>query len=722
MLACVVGLLGAGTSAAQAATLSLGDVTVTEGTGVAVDANFEVTLSEPLPTTTSFNFQTFAGTATQPADFTGVAGVVTIPAGETSVRVPVAIVGDAIDEPTETFTATISGAVGATIVDNLGVGTIEDDDPEPTISVADTTVSGGSEGTGANRLMVFTISLSGVSGKTVTVGYRTQEGTAKAQIAQPFQPGDFEPKDGSLTFLPGTVSQQITVVVIGDSEDEVDETFELELVNPANATLGKARGTGLIPDDDGPQILIDDVSAPEGAAGTTTDVRLTVSLSAPSPQDVSVGYASARDTAGEDDFVAVPADSRVTIPAGETAATITATIRGDDLDEADETFRIVLAAPRGGSLGDAFGVVTILDDDPSPVLAVASPSVAEGTGTPGEITVPVTLSAASGRALAVTFATRDGTAVAGRDFLATSGTLTFQPGETRKDVVVTVAADNELEDDEQFAVDVVDPLTGATTTGLVTIVDDDLNAGNTPAASVNDASVLEGDTGTRTMSFTVTLDRPIARTVRLPYRTEDGTATAPADYEAASGTLVIAPGERSRQVQVTIRGDREAESNHDLRLVLRDPVNARLADAVGVGIIIDDDAGDQDIQVSPARRLSAAALACAGRRRCTGVRVAWRVAVPGTIAVRLDAVLPPVPAKAGTPARPARARVVRLAGRQVPTKAGRGALRLTMTGKDARRVLARLRRSGAKEVRVTVTFTNRRGAQQATTRRLELGA
>ena len=181
--------------------------------------------------------------------------------------------------------------------------------------------------------------------------------------------------------------------------------------------------------------------------------------------------------------------------------------------------------------------------------------------------------------MSVDFTTADGTAVAGSDYAATSGTLTFAPGETSKDITVNVSGDTAAELSETFAVGLSNPTNGVlgTATATGTIVNDDL-----PIASVGSASVAEGNSGTTALTFTVTLDRPAPWMVTVDFDTADGTAGG-SDYEAASGTVDFAPGETSKTVTVNVTGDTVAEFDETFTLALSNPASATLGTATAPG-------------------------------------------------------------------------------------------------------------------------------------------
>jgi hypothetical protein len=110
-----------------------------------------------------------------------------------------------------------------------------------------------------------------------------------------------------------------------------------------------------------------------------------------------------------------------------------------------------------------------------------------------------------------------------------------------------------------------------------------------PALSIAAASVPEGNSGTTTLSFPVTLSGPSTQPVSVAYATSDGTATAPRDYAAASGTVTFRPGEIAKTVPVSVAGDREVEQDETLSVTLSSPVHATIARAVATGTITNDD-------------------------------------------------------------------------------------------------------------------------------------
>lgn len=235
---------------------SIDDVTVTEGNaGTTVNATFTVTLSRASATPVTIAFATANGSATAPADYQSQTGVLTFAPGDVSETISITVVGDALDEPNETFTVTLSVPVGATLADAQGTGTILDDDGPPTLSINDVSVTEGNSGF-VNA--VFTVRLLPAAGGTVTVAFATANGTATA-------PADYESASGTVTFAAGDTEETITVRVAGDTVDEPNETFVVNLSSPTGATISDSQGTGTILDDDGAALPDTATGGPSGS-------------------------------------------------------------------------------------------------------------------------------------------------------------------------------------------------------------------------------------------------------------------------------------------------------------------------------------------------------------------------------------------------------------------------------------------------------------------------
>jgi hypothetical protein len=166
-----------------------------------------------------------------------------------------------------------------------------------------------------------------------------------------------------------------------------------------------------------------------------------------------------------------------------------------------------------------------------------------------------------------------------------AGTLTFAPNETLKTIPVLVNGDRLGEPNENFFVN----LTNATNAtigdnqGLGTILDDE------PRVSIGNATVIEGNTGTTTITFTVTLSATYGVPVTVSYSTSGGSATANNDYQSANSSITFAPNETVKTIPVQVIGDRLTEPNETFFVNLSPPANAVVTNGPGVGTIVDDE-------------------------------------------------------------------------------------------------------------------------------------
>jgi len=569
-------------------TLSISDVTIAEGNSGTTDATFTVTLSSASTKSVTVAYATLDDSATGGVDYVASAGTITFAPGTTTQSVKVAISGDTLDEDDELFRVKLSSPTEATLAADEGTGTITDDDAVPTLSIDDVSVVEGHTGTGTAKL---TVTLSGASGLPVTVAFTTADGTATTAGS------DYASSSGTLTFLPGTTTQTISVIYNSDATYEVNETLTVTLSAPVNATLARASGTVTIEDDDtAPTLSINDVSVLEGNSGTSS-ANFTVSLSAISGRTTTVSYTTSDGTASAStDYVAVP-PTTLTFAPGEKTKTVAITINGDTGAEPIETFQVTLSAPTNATVAKAVGTGTIANDDSgAPILSISDVTVVEGSSGTSVMTFTVTASRApaSGETYTVVYATGDGTA-SPPDYVPASGVLTFNPGETSKTISVTINADTQYELNETLSV----TLSSATTAilgnsiGTGTITNDDAM----PTVSIGNASVAEGASGARSLDFTVSLSAAAGVPVAVSYASSDGTAknagsasTGGSDYVASSGTVVFPPGSTSRVVSVAVNGDTLNEADETMTMTLSSPASATLGAATGAGTILNDDA------------------------------------------------------------------------------------------------------------------------------------
>jgi hypothetical protein len=249
--------------------------------------------------------------------------------------------------------------------------------------------------------------------------------------------------------------------------------------------------------------------------------------------------------------------------------------------------RLDVAAANAGSNT----VSALLNEDGPPLppsLRINDVAVTEGNTGTVAATFTVTLSAASTQTVSVAYVTGNGTATAGSDYQAASGTLTIPAGQTTGTITVPVNGDRLGEPDETFFVN----LSGATNAsiadgqGVGTIADDE------PQISISDVSKKEGKKNQTTQfTFTVTLSVPYDQPVTVSFQTVNGSATTgDNDYVARTGTLTFVPGETTKTITIEVKGDSKREANETFYLDLFDnSSNSLFTKKRGLGTILNDD-------------------------------------------------------------------------------------------------------------------------------------
>ncbi|MCI0359424.1 MAG: FG-GAP-like repeat-containing protein [Planctomycetaceae bacterium] len=567
---------------------------VTEGNIGTKDATFNVTLSAPSTQTITVHYDTVISGATSD-DFQAASGIVTFGPGETTKPITVKINGDRLAEYYESFGVSLTDPSGAFIADAVGWGTIYDDEPYVSITSYVTATEGNSGTTAMN----FAVTLSAAYDAAVTVDFATADyyswygSAATAGV-------DYTAGSGTVTFAPQDTTENITVLIQGDRDAEYSESFFVNLIGSNSAHLSYSQATGVIVDDE-PTVSINSTSGLEGNEGTK-EFTFTVTLSAVHDEDVRVGYSTGNGTAAAgSDFEAT--SGTVLIPAGQTSQTVKVLISGDRVAEQSvqyyydyyygyysyfedsEYFSVNLTSSDHATIASGQGIGTILDDEPR--VSIGSATVVEGHEGTKTMNFPLTLSAPYDAPVTVTYSTANGSAtVAGGDYQAATGSVTFAAGQTSQNIPVLVNGDRLSEYDESFYVN----LTGApgafiaSATGYGTIQDDE------PRLSINSVSLREGARGTKVMTFTVTLAAASDQTVTVNYATVDSSAKAGEDYVATSGSLTFAAGDTTKTISVTIKGDKRKEWDESFYVLLSNASsNAQIASAYGWGTIQDDD-------------------------------------------------------------------------------------------------------------------------------------
>lgn len=518
-------------------------------------------------------YTTTDGTAVSGSDYAAQSGTITFLIGDTTASLSINTLQDTDVEGDEVFHVDLSNPTnGATIFNGRGNITILDDDElvPPSFSIGDVTVDEG--GTA-----VFTVTKTGEASQSFSVDYATQNDSAISGV-------DYTAQSGTLTFLNTETSKTISVPTIGDAVEELTEQFFVNLSNASGGTtISDAQGVGTINDDDETtaSFSINDISINEDETAV-----FTVTMTGQAPQGASVGFATADGSAlVVDDYLG--ASGVLDFAATDVSKTLTITVVDDAAPEPAEFFRVNLSNPtNGATIADAEGRATITDNDASAAseFSINNLSVTEGQ----TAVLTISRSGDTSQVQAIDYTTTNGTAVAGSDYSALSGTVTFLIGDTSASLSINTLQDTDVEDDEIFYVDLSSPTNGATIfdgRGDIIIENDDVLP--PPSFSISDVSVDEGATAV----FTVTKTGAASQSYSVSFATQNASAVSGSDYTAQSGTLTFLDSESSKTISVPTTDDSTEEPDEQFFVNLSAPTDsATISDAQGVGTINANDA------------------------------------------------------------------------------------------------------------------------------------
>jgi uncharacterized repeat protein (TIGR01451 family) len=441
------------------------------------------------------------------------------------------------------------------------------------------------------------------SAGTVTISVtRTGEGSGDASVLAGVSGGtatggnvDYGFAGTTLNWAHGeTGAKTFDIDIVDDNLFEGDETIVLQLSNPTVVTLGTP-STEIVTIDENeplPSISIQPLSQNEGDAGTST-FTFNVSLSGPSVSPISVNFTTLPNEAAEGaDFL--DNTGTITFPAGTIAQTVGVTVNGDNLVEGNETFTVVLSNPNNATIAVPQAAGTIVDDDTAGTLqfAVNAATFNESAGT---VAITVTRTGGGDGAASVQVSVNaGGTATGGGvDYTFGGTTLNWADQDTDpKTFNITIGEDALFEGDESFVLQLSNATgasIGAPATEAVTITDNEAQ----PSFSIQPVSQVEGDAGTSTFTFTVTLSGVSESPTSVDFTTTQNSATEGVDYLDSSGTLNFPGGSTVRNIEVTVNGDNAVEANETFDVELSDPAGATIATPEALGTIVDDDQAGQ---------------------------------------------------------------------------------------------------------------------------------
>jgi hypothetical protein len=591
--------------------VSINNVSANEGHDGEFTLSFDVTLDKETGATFDVNYSTANLTAIAGEDYeakTNNSITFAGAAGETQ-HIEIKYFGDKKIEADETFNVilqslnkTFNGHLAISTTEHTGTGTLVNDDS----AVVNVQVTNGSEN-GTKGIFRFYLENAASSDKDIILTY-TPGGSALNIPAEK----DYDISHPSTITIPaGQPYADVELTIVDDAIVEGTETVELlnlQLFSDhSGVTLSSTINAVLnIADNDIATLQLagpPDVS--EGADGTTKIVTFNVVLSNPTQNPVTINYATADGTATIANNDYEPKTGQLVF-AGETAGeteSVSVTINGDQIIEADELFSLILSNLNndyGGLLTvpNTTATAKILNDD------LGNITITSADGTEGLMDASFTFSFPAGvrsdKPVTIDYIL-GGSAGAGVDYTGSlTGTIIIQAGQNSVTLPLPVINDTRVEGTETVT------LTGTintaaygisitnTTPTTLNIFDNDV-----ASISISDAAITEGNSGTKTLNFNVTLTNETQGFFSVPYSTANGTATAGEDYvevQPAQNLIFEGTGGEVQQISITLNSDRKIENDETLTVTLGTPLNnfggqLTILDGSATGTILNDDLG-----------------------------------------------------------------------------------------------------------------------------------
>ncbi len=484
----------------------------------------------------------------------------------------------------------------ATISDNQGTGTIENDDTD--VSVA---VSPGSVNEDGITNLVYTFTRSGVTSGALTVNFDVSGTAAFNTDYTPSGAASFNATSGTVTIADGASTATVTVDPTDDTTVEPDETVILTLASGSYNVGTPSAGTGTILNDDNTVTLA--VSPGSVSEDGITNLVYTFTRSGVTSGALTVNFDVSGTAAFNTDYTPSGAASfnatsgTVTIADGASTATVTIDPAADTTVEPDETVILTLASGSYNVGTPSAGTGTIVNDDTDVSVAVSPGSVSEDGAT--NLVYTFTRSGVISGALTVNFDV-SGTAAFNTDYTpsgaasfdATSGTVTIADGASTATVTIDPAADTTVEPDETVILTLASGSYNVSTpsAGSGTIVNDDTDV----SVAVSPGSVSEDGATNLVYTFTrsgvtsgaLTVNFDVSGTAAF---STDYTPSGAASFDATSGTVTIADGASTATVTIDPAADTTVEPDETVILTLASGSYNVGTPSAGTGTILNDD-------------------------------------------------------------------------------------------------------------------------------------
>ncbi len=527
-------------------------------------AEFVVRLSAPSASIVTVNYGNSNGTAANGTEYLAISGTLAFAPGQTVQTVRVPLLDPASTVPAKgNFFFNLSSPTNGIVGTATTMATIISNTPQSgtPVMVVNNPVVDATAG-----LVTFAVTLNQPSTGLVTVNYATAPGSDTAS--------DFILVSGILAFAPGDTAKSVTVPLVPGANPQ--ESFNLVLSDVAGATLPNAVGTAFVGATNlttvnTPVISTSPITVGEGDGYAEFVVR----LNEPSASVVTVNYGDSNGTAANGTEYLAVSGTLVFAP-GQTVQTVRVPL----LDPASTVpakgnFFFNLSSPTNAVVGTATTMATVIANTaPSgtPVISISNPVVDASAAT---VTFAVTLSRPGTGTVTANYTTAAGSDTSG-DFVPTSGTLVFVPGDTAKTVTVLLNSGSTALPQENFNL-VLSDVVGATlpnAIGTALIGPINQTTVNTPVISTSDVTVNEAD---GYAELVVRLSAPMTSLVTVNYSDTNGTAISGTDYLAVSGTLTFAPGQTVQTLRVPIIDHTASVAQKTFSFNLSTATNATIA-------------------------------------------------------------------------------------------------------------------------------------------------
>jgi hypothetical protein len=537
---------------------------------------FTITLSGTSAYATTVNY-TIGGTTINGTDYTTIGTSVSIPAGSTSATVTFTPSDDSIYEGNQTVILTLVSGTNYTVsgTNNAATVTIADNEAVPTATISATdptaTETGGDTGT-------ITVSLSGAAEADTVVNF-TVGGSATNGT-------DYVAFGTSVTITAGNTSATITVTPNDDSVYEGSETVIVTLTNGSGYTVGGASSATVTisENETAPVATVTASDSAAAEAGSDTGTFL-ISLSGVAQAATVVNFTLSGGATSGADFTSI--GTSVSIPGGQTSATLTITPNDDNIYEGNETVVITLGIGSGYSVGGQNSAsITIADNEsvPSASIIATDATAAETGGNTGTFTVSI--SPVSSVDTTVNYSV-GGTAASAADYTALSGSVTITAGNTSAAITVTPQDDSVYEGSETVIVTLAAGTgytVSATNSTTVTINDDE----SVPVATISATDAIASEPGSNTGTFTVSLN-PVSSVAATVNFSVGGTATSGTDYTAIGTSILIPANTASATITLTPSDDAVYDGDETVIVTLASGTGYTIGTPSSATVTIQDD-------------------------------------------------------------------------------------------------------------------------------------